>query len=63
MTLKHFRFSTILSISPFFSLNFVDKAEDPIIRKIILFEQILNPPRTFELHEFMRYIFEMQYLG
>ena len=48
MTLKHFWFSTVLSISPFFNvflLNFADIAKDPIIRKIILFEQI---PETTE---------------
>ena len=38
---------TILGISPVFIvffLNFADIAEDPIIRKIIQFEQIPEPP-------------------
>ena len=47
MTLKHFRFSSVLSISPLFivfPLNYVDIAKAPIIRKIIYFERIPEPP-------------------
>ena len=55
MTLKRFRFSTIWVFAPFycfFFINCADIAKDPIIRKIIKFEQIPKPPRGFELHEF-----------
>ena len=40
MTLKHFQFPTILSVSPFFivflPINFVDIAKDPIVFQYLL---------------------------